>query len=86
MPVQTTSTIFHKSVQLLGYADDINIMGRTKRATSAVYGELKERAKEVGLIINIEKEKQWFKAGDLEREEYGLLGITRLKWSGYSNT
>jgi len=32
-------------------------MGRTKRATSAVYGELKERAKEVGLIINVEKTK-----------------------------
>jgi len=29
--VQTTSTIFHKSVQLTGYADYINIRGRTKR-------------------------------------------------------
>jgi hypothetical protein len=42
LSVQTTSTIFHKSVQLIGYTDDINIMGRTKRATSEVYGELKE--------------------------------------------
>ena len=32
-------------------------MGRTKRATSQVYGELKESAKEVGLIINAEKTK-----------------------------
>ena len=48
--VQTTSTIFHKSVQLIGYADDINIMGKTKRAISDAYGELKERAKEVGMI------------------------------------
>ena len=52
LSVQTTSTIFHKSVQLIGYADDINIVGRTKRAISEAYGELKERAKEVGLIIN----------------------------------
>ena len=57
LSVQTTSTVFHKSVQLIGYADDINIMGRTKRATSAVYGELKQRANEVGLIINVEKTK-----------------------------
>jgi len=55
--VQTTSTIFHGSVKLIGYADDISIMGRTKRAISDVYGELKERAKEVGLIINVDKTK-----------------------------
>jgi hypothetical protein len=37
------------------YADDINTMGRTKRAK--VYEELKERAKEVGLNISTEKNK-----------------------------
>jgi len=57
LSVQTTSTIFHKSVQLIGYADIINIMSRTKTAISDVYGELKERAKEVGLIINVDKTK-----------------------------
>ena len=57
LSVHTTSTIFHRSVQLIGYANDINIMGRTKRAISDVYGELKWRAKEVGLIINVEKTK-----------------------------
>jgi hypothetical protein len=57
LSVQTTSTIFHKSIQLIGYADDINIMGRMKRAISELYEELKERAKEVGLVINEEKTK-----------------------------
>jgi hypothetical protein len=55
LSVQTTSTVFHKSVQLIGYADIVTNMGRTKWATSEVYGELKERAKEGGLIINVEK-------------------------------
>jgi hypothetical protein len=49
------STIFYKSVQLMGCADYINIMGRIVRALSEVCEELKERAKEVGLNIRIEK-------------------------------
>jgi len=32
--------IFHKTVELIGYADDIKIMGRTKRVISDIYGEL----------------------------------------------
>ena len=51
---------------MIGYADDINIMGRTKRAISEVYGELKE----VGLNITLKKQKQWCKAGDPEEEEH----------------
>jgi hypothetical protein len=54
LSVQVTSTIFHTSVQLIGHAHNINIMGRTKRAISEVYGKLKETAKEVGLNINVE--------------------------------
>ena len=57
LSVQVKSTIYYKSVQLIGYADEINIMGRAKRAISDVYGKLKERAKEVGLNINAEKTK-----------------------------
>jgi hypothetical protein len=43
-------------VQLIGYAD-INIMDRTNRAISEVYGKLKDRVKEAGLNINVEKTK-----------------------------
>jgi hypothetical protein len=35
--------IFYKSVQLTGYADNGNIMGRTKRVISEAYKELKHR-------------------------------------------
>jgi hypothetical protein len=70
MSAHGKSTIFYKSVQLIGYEDDINIMGRRKRDISEVYSELKERAKEVGLNINVGKQKQWCKAGDPEEEKY----------------
>jgi hypothetical protein len=43
--VQVKSTTFYKSVQLIRYADDINIMGREKRARaiSEVYVEMREK-------------------------------------------
>jgi hypothetical protein len=45
LSVQVKSTIFYKSVQLIGYADYINIMGRIKRAVYEVNKGLKERVK-----------------------------------------
>jgi len=65
-------------VQLTGYTDDIHVMGRTKRAVSAVHEGLRERkrervresacarAKEIGLNIRDEKQKQWYKIGEEE--------------------
>jgi len=88
LSVQTTSTIFHKSVQLIGYADDINIMGRTKRAISEAYGELKERAKEVGLIINVEKTKAMVQSRRLGKgrtltiEDHKTEVVRRFKYLG----
>ena len=88
MSVQTASTVFHKSVQLIGYADDINIIGRTKRAISDVYGELKETAKEVGLIINVDKTKAMVqnrrlgKGGTLTVEDHKIEVGRRFKYLG----
>jgi len=58
LPVDVKSTVFYKSVQLIGYTYDINIMGRTKISVSEVYEELQERAKEVGLNITVEETKE----------------------------
>jgi len=82
------SIIFHRSVQLIGYADDISIVGRTKRAISDVYGELKERAKEVGLIINVDKTKAMVqnrrlgKGGTLAVEDHKIEVVRRFKYLG----
>ena len=85
LSLQTVATVLHKSVQLIGYADDINIKGRTKRAISDVYGELKERAKEVGLIINVDKTKAMAqnrrlgKGGILTVEDHKIEVVRRFK-------
>jgi hypothetical protein len=53
LSVEIKSTIFYKSVQLKGFADDISNMQRMKRAISEVNEELKERATEVQLNIRV---------------------------------
>ena len=68
LSVRTTSTLLHKSVQLIVYADYINITGRTKGAIADVYGKLKQRAKEVGLIINVDKTKAMVQKRRLREE------------------
>jgi len=66
LSVEVKSTIFYKSVQLIGYTDDIHNTGRTKRAVPEVHEGLKEKAKETGLNIRDEKQKQWYKIGEEE--------------------
>lgn len=55
--IESTGNIYYKSIQLLGYADDLNIIGRSVAAVKEAYGKLEESAKEIGLAINKEKTK-----------------------------
>ena len=86
LSVQTTSTVLHKSVQLIGRADDKIMMGRTKRAISD--GELKERAKEDGFIINVDKTKAMVQnrrlgeGGTLTVEDHNIEVVRRFKYLG----
>ena len=47
----------NKTVQIAAYADDINIMSRRIAAAKEIFLDLKNKAKEVGLAINIDKIK-----------------------------
>jgi hypothetical protein len=55
--LQTTGTIFNKETQLLAYADDIDIVGRSQSAVRNAYLALEEEAAKVGLKINEQKTK-----------------------------
>jgi len=50
-------TIFYKSVQILAYADDIDIIGRTQSAMIEAFTSLEKAAKSMNLFINQEKTK-----------------------------
>lgn len=57
MKFDTKGTILTKEQQLVAYADDINIIGRSIRAVKGSYETLKEKAREMGLEINVSKTK-----------------------------
>jgi hypothetical protein len=55
--LQTTGTIYSKETQLLAYADDIDIVGRSQSAIRDAYLALEEEAAKVRLKINEQKTK-----------------------------
>ena len=62
-----------------------NIMGRTKRATSEVYGELKERAKEVALVAEKKAMMQSGrpgKGGTLTVGDHKIETVRRFRYLG----
>lgn len=60
--IDTSSTIMNKSIQLVGYADDIDILGRSVSLIKEAFLNLKEKAEEVGLMVNAEKTKIMLKS------------------------
>jgi hypothetical protein len=55
--LQTTVTIYNKETQLLAYADDIYIVGRSQPAVQDAYLAFEIEAAKVGLKINTQKTK-----------------------------
>ena len=59
--VHRSGTIFQKSVQLLAYADDIDIIGRTKRDVTAAFGAIERESTNMGLAVNEGKQSICFR-------------------------
>jgi hypothetical protein len=90
--IETRGTIFHKSIQVLAFADDINISGRSLRVVKEAFLNLKKAAKEIGLTINGDKTKfmEITKYPSnlcfLEVNGYKFEKITQFKYLGTSVT
>jgi len=57
--IQTRGTIFYKLVQLMAYADDIVIIGRSLASMREGFHLLEEASKEMGLVIYESKVNIW---------------------------
>jgi sorting nexin-29 len=49
--INTTETIFYKSVQILTFADDIDIISRTQKSMKEAFLNLERAAKKMNLQI-----------------------------------
>jgi Reverse transcriptase (RNA-dependent DNA polymerase) len=55
--IEKSGTVFTKSVQMLGFADDIDIIGRNIRSVTDAYSKLEKEANKIGLHVNEDKTK-----------------------------
>ena len=55
--IDTSGSIFNNTVQLLVYADDIDIIVRNPETVKDVYTRLRPEAKQIGLTMNAMKTK-----------------------------
>jgi hypothetical protein len=90
--IETRGTIFHKSIQVLAFADDINIIGRSLRVVKEAFLNLEKAAKEIGLTINEDKTK-FMEVTEyptnlcfLEVDGYKFEKVTQFKYLGTSVT
>ena len=78
-------TIFYKSVQLLAYADDIDIICRTMQYVSAAFSGIERQSAKVGLAFNEGKTKYMLStSGDVPRRSRLTAIISRLSRSLYT--
>jgi sorting nexin-29 len=76
--IQTNGTIFYKSVQLLAYADDIDIIARSQTALKEAFLLLERAAGEMGLKINEEKTKYLNTRVNKNQPKYSYFKIENL--------
>lgn len=86
--IDTRGTIFNKSIQLLAYADDIDIIGRSERVVREAFSKLEIAAKKMGLTVNEGKTK-YLQTGRTQGKEkhitiheYKFENVTQFKYLG----
>ena len=86
--IQTRRTIFFKIVQILAYADDIDLMARTITGLNEAFLNLEKSARNMGSVINQEK-KLYMHRGkdttlhqDLAIGSYMFKSVDNLKYLG----
>ncbi|KAJ4432702.1 hypothetical protein ANN_21338 [Periplaneta americana] len=64
--IDPNSTLAYKRVQIVGYADDLDVMGRSFTAIEEVYKDLEQGAAKIGLQINASKTKRMIQIRNIQ--------------------
>lgn len=76
--INGASTLINKSIQILGYADDLDIASRNLRAIKKAFESIVREAKRIGLIINGEKSQ----ASDFQNSGFQNPSSPKEDWPG----
>jgi hypothetical protein len=68
LPADANGTLEYKMNQVVGYADDICLLGRSARSVNEVYEEMKITTEKIGFNINVNKTKAVLQTHTLSRE------------------
>ena len=72
--IQTRGTIFFKTVQILAYADDIDLMARTIPGLKEAFLNLEKCARNMGLVINQENTVYMYSGKDTKLHQDLAIG------------
>jgi sorting nexin-29 len=72
--IQRGGTIYYKLIQLLGCADDIDIVASTQMALKEVFLSLEKAEKKMSLLVNEQKTKYMVSGHSHLKERYLIMG------------
>ena len=78
--VHRNGTIFQKSFQLLAYADDVDIIGHTKRYVTAAFSAVERQSTKMGLAVSEGKTKPTYYL--LHYGDFNKLSLKNKKKKG----
>ena len=70
--VYRNGTIFYKTAQLLAYAGDIDIIGRTLRDVTAAFSAIERESAKMGQTVNEGKTKYIYAVDEWGLASYGV--------------
>jgi hypothetical protein len=87
--IQRGGTIYYKLIQLLGHADDVDIVGRTPMALKEVFLLLEKATKRMDLLVYEQKTKCMASGHSCFKEKYFIVGdykfehVEKFSYVGY---